>query len=88
MASIVAGVLCGMPDIDPCAYLDPADVQALFTVTLDTPTTDHLGNCTWPLTDPSVGDGLEVVVNVGEGEGPARHRHGPRRRHDGHQRHR
>ncbi len=69
-ASIVAGILCGMPDIDPCAYLDPAGVQALFTVTLDTPTTDHLGNCTWPLTDPTVGDGLEVVVNVGEGEGP------------------
>jgi hypothetical protein len=70
VASIVSGVLCGMPDIDPCAYLDPASVQALFAVTLDTPTTDHLGNCTWPLTDPSVGDGLEVVVNVGQGEGP------------------
>ncbi len=69
-ASMLAGVICGMPDIDPCAYLDPASVQALFAVTLDAPTTDHLGNCTWPLTDPSVGDGLAVVVNVGQGEGP------------------
>ncbi len=69
-ASMVAGILCGMPDIDPCAYLDPASVQALFTVSLDQPSTDHLGNCTWPLTDPTVGDGLEVVVNEGEGEGP------------------
>lgn len=69
-ASMLAGVICGMPNIDPCAYLDPASVQALFAVTLDTPTTDHLGNCTWPLTDPSVGDGLEVIVNVGQGEGP------------------
>ena len=67
---MLAGVICGMPDIDPCAYLDPASVQALFAVTLDAPTTDHLGNCTWPLTDPSVGDGLAVVVNVGQGEGP------------------
>lgn len=66
-ASMLAGVICGMPDIDPCAYLDQASVQALFAVTLDTPTTDHLGNCTWPLTDPSVGDGLDIVVNVGQG---------------------
>ena len=87
-ASMLAGVICGMPDIDPCAYLDPANVQALFAVTLDTPTTDHLGNCTWPLTDPSVGDGLAVVVNVGEGEGPLDTDMGIGGRHDRHQRHR
>lgn len=69
-ASMLANVLCGMPDIDPCAMLKPADVQALFSVPLASPTTDHLGNCTWHLSDPSKGDGLDVVVNVGQGSGP------------------
>lgn len=69
-ASMLAGVLCGMPNIDPCSYLKPADVQALFKTPLGQPTTDHLGNCTWPLADPSQGDGLDIVVNVGQGEGP------------------
>ncbi len=66
-ASLFAGVLCGMPDIDPCSYLKLADVQALFKATLGQPTADHLGNCTWPLADPSQGDGLDIVVNVGQG---------------------
>lgn len=69
-ASMISGILCGMPDIDPCVYLDPATVQALFAVTLADPTTDHMGNCTWPLTDPTIGDGLSIIVNVGQGEGP------------------
>ena len=69
-ASMLAGVLCGMPDIDPCSMLKPADVQALFSVPLASPTTDHLGNCSWHLSDPSKGEGLDVVVNVGQGSGP------------------
>ena len=69
-ASVLGAVLCGMPNIDPCSMLKPADVQALFSVPLASPTTDHLGNCNWPLSDPSKGDGLDIVVNVGEGEGP------------------
>lgn len=47
--------------------LQSADVQALFAVPIGTPTSDHLGDCTWPLADPSLGDGLDVVVNVGPG---------------------
>jgi hypothetical protein len=58
-----------MPDIDPCSKLTQADVQALLSVPLGTYTTDHTGDCTWPLSDPSKGDGLDVVVNVGQGEG-------------------
>jgi hypothetical protein len=64
------GAVLGLPDIDPCSKLAQADVQALFSVPLGTSTTDHTGNCTWPLSDPSQGDGLDVVVNVGQGEGP------------------
>lgn len=60
----------GLPDLDPCSKLNQADVQALFSTPLGTSTTDHTGNCTWPLSDPSIGDGLTVVVNVGQGEGP------------------
>jgi hypothetical protein len=66
-ASMLAGAICGMPDIDPCSYLKPRDVQALFKAPLGQPTTDHLGNCTWPLADTSQGDGLDIVVNVGQG---------------------
>jgi hypothetical protein len=69
-ASMLAAALCAMPNIDPCSMLKPADVQALFSVPLASPTTDHLGNCTWRLSDPSKGDGLDVVVNVGQGSGP------------------
>jgi hypothetical protein len=60
----------GLPDLDPCSKLTEADVQALFSTPLGTSTTDHTGDCTWPLGDPSIGDGLNVVVNVGQGEGP------------------
>ena len=70
LASILGAVMCRMPDIDPCLMIRQADVQALFSVPLATHTTDHMGNCTWPLIDPSKGDGLDVVVNVGEGDGP------------------
>jgi hypothetical protein len=69
-ASILGGVLCGMPDINPCALVKQADVQALFSVPLGSTTPDHTGNCTWRLSDPSKGDGLDIVVNVGQGEGP------------------
>jgi hypothetical protein len=69
-ASMLAAALCAMPNTDPCSMLKPADVQALFSVPLASPTTDHLGNCTWPLSDPSKGDGLDVVVNIGQGSGP------------------
>ncbi len=69
-ASVVGAALCGLPDLDPCSKLAQPDVQALFSVPLGTSTTDHTGDCTWPLSDPSMGDGLDVVVNVGQGEGP------------------
>ena len=65
LASVLGAVLCGMPDIDPCSMLNQADVQALFSVPLGTSTTDHTGDCTWPLSDPSRGDGLDVFVNTG-----------------------
>jgi hypothetical protein len=64
------GGIAGLPDIDPCSKLAQADVQALFSTPLGTYTTDHTGNCTWPLGDPSKGDGLDVVVNAGQGTGP------------------
>ena len=70
LASVLGVVLCGMADIDPCSMLNQADVQALFSEPLGTSTTDHTGDCTWPLSDPNKGDGLDIVVNVGEGEGP------------------
>ncbi len=70
LASMMGQVLCGMPDIDPCSMVTQAEVQALFSVPLGTYTTDHTGDCTWPLSDSSVGDGLDVFVNVGQGEGP------------------
>jgi hypothetical protein len=47
--------------------LDPDEVQALFAVPLGTATTDHTGDCSWPLQDTSLGDGLDIVVNVGPG---------------------
>ncbi len=62
-ASELANVLCGMANIDPCSMLKQADVQALFAFPLGSPTTDHLGNCSWHLADPNNGDGLNVVVN-------------------------
>ncbi len=65
LASVLGAVLCGKPDIDPCSMLNRADVQALFSVPLGTSTTDHTGDCTWPLSDPSRGDGLDVFVNTG-----------------------
>jgi hypothetical protein len=70
LASVLGAALCGMADIDPCSMLKASDVQALFSEPLGTPTTDHTGDCTWPLSDPNKGDGLDIVVNVGEGEGP------------------
>ncbi len=70
LASVLGAALCGMADIDPCSMLNQADVQALFSEPLGTSTTDHTGDCTWPLSDPNKGDGLDIVVNVGEGEGP------------------
>ncbi len=69
-AALLGAAICGMADIDPCSMLKTDDVQALFSVPLATPTTDHLGTCTWPLIDPSKGDGLSVFVNVG---GDAQH---------------
>jgi hypothetical protein len=65
LASVLGVALCGMQDVDPCSMLNQADVQALFSVPLAAPTTDHLGGCTWHLTDPSKGDGLTVSVNTG-----------------------
>jgi hypothetical protein len=39
-------------------------------VPLGSTSPDHTGDCTWHLSDPSKGDGLDIVVNVGQGEGP------------------
>lgn len=68
-ASVLGATLCGMANIQPCSMLKQADVQALFSVQLASTKTDVMGQCTWSLSDPSKGDGLDIVVNVGQGEG-------------------
>ena len=55
-----------MADIQPCSMLKPSDVQALFSLPLATHKTDVMGQCDWPLSDPSKGDGLDVFVTVGD----------------------
>jgi hypothetical protein len=67
-ASIVGAALCQMVNIQPCSMLKPADVQALFSVPLATTRSDLMGDCTWRLSDPDRGDGLDVSINVGKGE--------------------
>lgn len=67
-ASVLGAVLCGMPDVNPCALVKQEDVQALFSVPLGSTSPDHAGDCTWHLSDPSKGDGLDMVVEVGRGE--------------------
>ena len=61
-ASDVADAVCGMHTVDPCSLLKQADVQALFAFPLGRSSTDHLGNCSWPLADPNNGDGMNVSV--------------------------
>jgi hypothetical protein len=68
-ASVLGAALCGIANIQPCSMLKQEDVQALFSVPLATTKSDLMGKCTWPLSDPDKGDGLDVFVNVGEGEG-------------------
>ena len=69
-ASVLGAALCGIANIQPCSMLKQADVQALFSVPLATTKTDLMGDCTRPLSDESKGGGLDVSVNLGEGEGP------------------
>jgi hypothetical protein len=65
-ASVLGAALCGMTNIQPCSMLKQADVEALFSVPLATTKTDVMGQCTWNLSDPSKGDGLDVYVTVGD----------------------
>ncbi len=52
------------PNVDACAVLAAADVQALFKAAVGAPQSPLAGECDWALSDPSKGDsGLTLHVD-------------------------